>query len=615
MGILDIDIERFLVEWQILKNQIADTVFLFLDGSNANTTINIGSEDLTTSGRFQSTGGGQTGRFLTGLAGITVLAFDGSSFDIRAGNGGSASQNVLRVDSSGNFNFQAGDLVTLGDIGIGTTNPTWGLHVVDKGVRIVQADQTEEDGAERALTVIGGKGGAIPAGTGGDGSIIILTAGDGGTGSIGGKGGNLQFTAGTGGVAAGSTDGDGGDILLIAGPAGVGGVELNSHGGDCLIDARFTLIGTGSANAKLHVIGDTGVLDSNDPNAQTVLTILGGAGASFGTGDNGGTGADGSITGGAGGNATMSGNGGSGGPLSFVAGDGGNSEGVGGIGGVGAGITITAGNGGGGSGGADAGKGGDILITAGEGNSGAVGGDGGDVIIKGGSQVQGGGNPGKAIITSEDALGGDGSGGVEITTGSGGVTQDSGDIDIFVGAAGSAGGSQGVITLGDGGTTNYMEISPTGDLVFVGSAGLPFAEIYARDNTATTSTSTTKTQILIFDTDGESNNMTPDHAQDHITVLKAGKYKIDTSISIKNSSGSAHVISVEMYKNNGTVVFNNIHAGRTFSTGSDVGNMTMSGIVDLAANDTIEMWITSDSASARTVTVEDVDFCAIQIGG
>ena len=37
------------------------------------------------------------------------------------------------------------------------------------------------------------------------------------------------------------------------------------------------------------------------------------------------------------------------------------------------------------------------------------------------------------------------------------------------------------------------------DLVFSGSGtGLPFAEIYARDNTATTSTSTTKTQVLIF---------------------------------------------------------------------------------------------------------------------
>jgi len=172
----------------------------------------------------------------------------------------------------------------------------------------------------------------------------------------------------------------------------------------------------------------------------------------------------------------------------------------------------------------------------------------------------------------------------------------------------------GDVKFGDD-NTNYVEVSSTGDLVFVGSSGLAFAEIYARDNTTTTSTSTTKAQITIFDTDGEFNNMTPSHAQDHITVTKAGKYKIDASISIKNSSGAAHVISLEMYKNNGTGVFNNIHAGRTLGTGSDVGNLTMSGIVDLAANDTIEMWITSDSGAARTVTVEDIDLCAIQIGG
>ncbi len=175
-------------------------------------------------------------------------------------------------------------------------------------------------------------------------------------------------------------------------------------------------------------------------------------------------------------------------------------------------------------------------------------------------------------------------------------------------------GSEGA-KIGDGGTTNYTDIDNNGKVVFVGTAGLAFGEIYARDNTATTSTSTTKAQILIFDTDGEFNNMTAVNAQGHLLVTKAGKYKIDTSISIKNSSGSAHVINVEMYKNDGATVFNNIHAGRNLGTGSDVGNLTMSGIVDLAVNDTIEIWITSDSASARTVTVEDIDFSAIQIGG
>ena len=172
----------------------------------------------------------------------------------------------------------------------------------------------------------------------------------------------------------------------------------------------------------------------------------------------------------------------------------------------------------------------------------------------------------------------------------------------------------GDVKFGDD-NTNYVTIDATGNLVFVGGAGLAFGEIYARDNTTTTSTSTTKAQILIFDTDGESNNMTAVNAQGHLVVTKPGKYKIDTSISIKNSSGSAHVINVEMYKNNGSVVFNNIHAGRNLGTGSDVGNLTMSGIVDLAVNDTIEIWITSDSGAARTITIEDIDFSAIQVGG
>lgn len=166
------------------------------------------------------------------------------------------------------------------------------------------------------------------------------------------------------------------------------------------------------------------------------------------------------------------------------------------------------------------------------------------------------------------------------------------------------------------GLRSVMSLMPDGDLVWnEDGAGLLFAEIYARDNTTTTSTSTTKTQILIFDTDGESNGIIPDHTNDHITITKAGKYKIDTSISIKNSSGSAHVISVEMYKNNGATVFNNIHAGRNLGTGSDVGNLTISGIVDVALNDTLELWITSDSGAARNVTVEDINFSAIMIGG
>ena len=73
-----------------------------LDPTFATVTL---TGDLTTPGSLIATGGGQTGKFLTGQAGNTVFAFSGDNFDIRAGTGGSASQNVMRVTSAGNISI------------------------------------------------------------------------------------------------------------------------------------------------------------------------------------------------------------------------------------------------------------------------------------------------------------------------------------------------------------------------------------------------------------------------------------------------------------------------------------------------------------------------------
>ena len=76
--------------------------------------------DLSTPGSLISTGGGQTGKFLTGGAGNTVFSFSGGNFDIRAGDGMSSSQNVMRVKSAGDF-------------GIGTNNPGAKLEILNAG--------------------------------------------------------------------------------------------------------------------------------------------------------------------------------------------------------------------------------------------------------------------------------------------------------------------------------------------------------------------------------------------------------------------------------------------------------------------------------------------------
>ncbi len=83
------------------------------------TTVTL-TGDLTTPGKIISTGGSQTGKFLTGSAGNTVFSFSGDNFDIRAGDGQSSSQNVMRVKSAKN-------------VGIGTNNPGAKLEILKAG--------------------------------------------------------------------------------------------------------------------------------------------------------------------------------------------------------------------------------------------------------------------------------------------------------------------------------------------------------------------------------------------------------------------------------------------------------------------------------------------------
>ncbi len=89
-------------------------------GTLTDGTLSITGGDLSTTGVIITTGVGGTGKFLTGLLGNTVFAFSGGNLDIRAGNGGTSAQNVLRVDNSGNFDFYDGNLTTTGTVQGGT---------------------------------------------------------------------------------------------------------------------------------------------------------------------------------------------------------------------------------------------------------------------------------------------------------------------------------------------------------------------------------------------------------------------------------------------------------------------------------------------------------------
>ncbi len=175
----------------------------------------------------------------------------------------------------------------------------------------------------------------------------------------------------------------------------------------------------------------------------------------------------------------------------------------------------------------------------------------------------------------------------------------------------------GTLTVGNVGAGNYMTINSTGDQIFYGTGGIVFGEISVKDNAAPmTLNSAAKVQVTVFDTDGVSNRTTPSHANDHITIDLAGMYHVKVCITAQNNAAQSHKIEMSIWKNNGTVALNNVTAHRNLSGGStDVGSISICGIIDCAINDTIELWADTSDAADRSITIEDVTLSLVQVGG
>lgn len=145
--------------------------------------------------------------------------------------------------------------------------------------------------------------------------------------------------------------------------------------------------------------------------------------------------------------------------------------------------------------------------------------------------------------------------------------------------------------------------------------GHTYGEISVKDNTNTvTLAAASIVQVTDFDTNGLSNNTTPDHTEDHILVNHKGIYEVSFNIHLINDAAQKHVIDVSLYANNGNVEFLNVHGHRTMSVGTDVGAMSGSGIVEILAGETLELWATTDSSSNRDVIFEDVNIHIVEIG-
>lgn len=149
-----------------------------------------------------------------------------------------------------------------------------------------------------------------------------------------------------------------------------------------------------------------------------------------------------------------------------------------------------------------------------------------------------------------------------------------------------------------------------------GVYGLRHGEISVDENTTATTVTVTDTwyQVTVFDTNGPSNDTTPDHTTDDITVDHTGVYFISVSASIRSvAAGGGATFELQCKKNNGATDVGAVHTHRRLSGGgTDVGSISLSGIATLAENDTIEFWL-RNRTNTDDIVVESATLSLVEI--
>ena len=172
---------------------------------------------------------------------------------------------------------------------------------------------------------------------------------------------------------------------------------------------------------------------------------------------------------------------------------------------------------------------------------------------------------------------------------------------------------------GDITTTGSLSVGDVvSDLYFTGAGtGLAYGELYAHDvdSDLVMAAQDTWYQCISFDTNGLSNLATPDHTNDHITIVKTGVYKIFLNAGLKSATAEDWVISP--FKNNGATQLPCADVHFTTIAGAKEITSSNSCIVSLTAGDTLEVWAmrTTSGGASKTLTFNNVGINLVMVGG
>lgn len=190
-------------------------------------------------------------------------------------------------------------------------------------------------------------------------------------------------------------------------------------------------------------------------------------------------------------------------------------------------------------------------------------------------------------------------------------------LDLFADGGVRIGNSSG------GAPTTYTTMEPDGDTFWTGEgSGLPFGGIFVEgvDVGITLAAQDTYYQVTAWSPGGvgascEANMTTPDASNDHITILKAGKYLVTFHVSCYSAAKNEY--EFEVFVNNGATGYPCTEVYRTTSVASAVGAVSGQSLVDFAANDTVELWVERKDGAAvsKTLTIRQATISVIQVGG
>jgi hypothetical protein len=171
-----------------------------------------------------------------------------------------------------------------------------------------------------------------------------------------------------------------------------------------------------------------------------------------------------------------------------------------------------------------------------------------------------------------------------------------------------------------GASATKLSIESDGDTFWTGDGtGVPYGDMYTNTTISVVISDNNPTEILDATSDGwtvgQTNLVTfPTGGDEHyISVDKAGRYLIVWSISCAQNSPTAAIELGLGIMVNGTAQ-NQGQTHRTIANATDKGNAGGTGILDLAADDQISLYIANET-NTTNIDVEHANVSVVQIGG